>query len=182
MAGEPLMRSLGLDLSTKATGLVLLAASENQNPWLILEETISFPKLKGFDLYMAIAKRIMEVANEYQPARIVLEGYSLNLKNASSVVPLVELGGLVRFFLKIDGYSWLDPRAGELKKFITGKGGTPKDMVVMHVLKRWGHEARDNNTADAYGCACIGLCHANKLRSATKEMRAIVGSLKLNSN
>ena len=27
--------------------------------------------------------------------------------------------------------------------FATGKGNSPKEKIMMHVLKRWGHEIRD---------------------------------------
>ena len=113
------------------------------------------------------------------PDKIVLEGYSLNLQHASSVVPLVELGGLLRFMLFIDGFKWFDPRASEVKKFVTGKGNSPKDQVMMHVLKRWGHTSKSNNTADAFVCAAMGLAHANRLAGVTVDMRAIVGKLGL---
>ena len=124
----------------------------------------------------------MELITERQPDRIVLEGYSLNMKNASSVVPLVELGGLMRFMLHLDGHVWYDPRATEVKKFATGKGNSPKEVVMMHVLKRWGHESKTNNTADAYVCAAMGLAHANRLAGVTLDMRALAGAMKANSS
>ena len=69
----------------------------------------------------------MQTVQDDKPDRIVMEGYSLNMKHASSVIPLVELGGLLRFMLHLDGFKWYDPRATEVKKFVTGKGNSPKD-------------------------------------------------------
>jgi crossover junction endodeoxyribonuclease RuvC len=173
------MKALGLDVSTSKTGVVLLEETGTSTPKLLLEKIVAFPKLTGFERYRAIALEIMElVHSRLQPEdRIVIEGYSLNLKNASSVVPLVEVGSLVRFMFHIDGKSWLDPRATELKQFATGKGNSPKEMVVAHVLSRWGHLALDNNTADAYALSCMGLAHANRLPGVTQSMRLIVGGL-----
>ena len=68
-----------------------------------------------------------------------------------------------------------------MKKFVTGKGNSPKDQVMMHVLKRWGHTSKSNNTADAFVCAAMGLAHANRLAGVTLDMRAIVGKLGLTS-
>lgn len=170
------MRSMGVDLSTKATGLVVLEDAEGK-PKLIFEESLSFPKLSGFYLYREIVTRIVELVDQFEPDRLVIEGYSLNMKNASSVVPLVELGGLLRFMLHVDGRAWLDPRATELKKFVIGKGNGSKDQVMMWVLHRWGHMSKDNNTADAFGLACMGLAHANRLFDLTKEMRLVAGAM-----
>lgn len=176
------MRAIGIDPSTKATGLVVLDGSADAMPALVLEEVISFPKLTGITQRRAIVTAIMERIVEHQPDKIVIEGYSLNLKNASSVVPLVELGGLLRFCLQLDGHKWLDPRASELKKFVIGSGNGNKDQVQMFVLHKWGHVSKSNDTADAYGLACIGLASGGKLPKVTKEMRGVVGSLKIRDN
>jgi Holliday junction resolvasome RuvABC endonuclease subunit len=175
------MKSLGIDISTKATGIVLLEASDIKTPKLLLEKVIkpSVPDLEGWNKYRDIAFQVMSIIQAQEPQRIVIEGYSLNTKNVSSIVPLVELGGLIRFCMNLDGHIWLDPRAGELKKFVTGSGNAQKSTMMMHVLDRWGHKSIDDNTADAYGCACIGLAHSGKLVGATKEQRTVVGALKL---
>lgn len=176
------MRAIGIDPSTKATGIVVLDGAADTMPALVLEEIISFPKLTGIAQRRAIVTAIMERIVEHQPDKIVIEGYSLNLKNASSVVPLVELGGLLRFCLQLDGHKWLDPRASELKKFVIGSGNGNKDQVQMFVLHKWGHVSKSNDTADAYGLACIGLASGGKLPKVTKEMRGVVGSLKIRDN
>lgn len=175
------MRAIGIDPSTSATGIVVLDASASGPPTLVSEDTILPGKLLGMDRARHIVTCIMEAIELAAPDRIVVEGYSLNMKNASSVVPLVELGGLLRFMMYLDGLKWLDPRATELKKFVIGNGNGNKDQVQMWVLKRWGHTSKNNNTADAYGLACMGLAHANKLSSVTLAMRSQVGSLKMRS-
>ena len=173
-----MLTSLGIDLSTKATGLVLLEERMADPPAVLLESEL-VSKETGWKQKSAIVCHIMQLITERKPCKIVLEGYSLNLQHSSSVVPLVELGGLLRFMLYTDGWPWLDPRASEVKKFVTGKGNSPKDQVMMHVLKRWGHTSKSNNTADAFVCAAMGLAHANRLAGVTLDMRAIVGKLGL---
>ena len=173
------MKSVGIDLATGKTGLVLLEESGAKIPTLLSEQIVTYPELEGIERYKAICLHIMVFihANTVPDDRIVIEGYSLNLKKASSVVPLVEVGGLLRFFLNLDGIRWLDPRATEVKKFTSGKGTTPKSMMIACVLQRWGHMSKDDNTADAYSLACMGLAHANRLPGVTKDMRALVGGL-----
>ncbi|QXN72674.1 ruvC-like resolvase [Rhodobacter phage RcZahn] len=176
--------AIGIDASTSSTGVVLLRGQKDAAvPELVLETLVKAPaKLTGIERYKAITIELMEMLEAHKPDRIVIEGYSLNMKNASSVVPLVELGGLIRFMMHLDGYKWLDPRATELKKFVTGKGNAPKEAMMMHVLKRWGHEAKNNDTADAYGLACMGLLHVGALGNSTQDQREIIGAVPLKCN
>jgi len=177
------MRSLGIDLSTKATGLVILCDDGTKFPKLLLEHTIKTKAdQSGIDRNTFICSEIIQTINSFEPDIIVVEGYSLNMRNAASVIPLVELGGLLRFLMHLDGHHWLDPRATELKKFITGKGNCEKDMIMMTVLQRWGHASANNNTADAYGLACMGLAYRGKLPGLTKEMISTVGKLVMVKN
>lgn len=176
------MRSLGIDPSTKATGLVTLDSMHDQAPCLVREQTVKAGTLVGIERNTMIVTAVMEVIHADKPDIIVMEGYSLNMRNAASVIPLVELGGLLRFMMNLDGYSWLDPRAPELKKFITGKGTGEKDMIMMAVLQRWGHASNNNNTADAYGLAAMGLAYRGKLKGLTKEMLSVVGKLTMTKN
>jgi crossover junction endodeoxyribonuclease RuvC len=174
------IRSLGIDLSPSATGLVLLEAGDGlTGPQVLEEREIKVKGLAGMARYAAIVTDLMQTIHAHKPGRIVLEGYGLNLKNAASVVPLVELGGLLRFMLHLDGLEWLAPTPGQVKKFVTGAGNAPKDQVMMHVLKRWGHVSKTNNTADAFVCAAIGLAHLGRAIGATKEMAKLAQALTL---
>jgi crossover junction endodeoxyribonuclease RuvC len=161
---------------------VVLEEAPAAAPILLLEREINCKKLTGTERNREIVTVIMETIHELKPDKIVVEGYSLNLKNAASVVPLVELGGLLRFMLVLDGFKWFDPRAPEVKKFATGEGNADKSKMMMNVLKRWGHEPKTHNTADAYVLACMGLAQQNRLKGATKEMLGIVGKLELRCN
>ena len=175
-------KAMGVDLSTKATGLVVLQPNEKGKPQCLLELVISSKEPPGAARNREIVLRVVEEVHALKPNKIVIEGYSLNLKNASSIIPLVELGGLLRFMLHLDGLGWYAPTAPEVKKFVTGKGNSPKDIVMMNVLKRWGHEAKSNDTADAYVCAAMGLATANRLKDVTLDMRVLAGKLKLTTS
>lgn len=171
-------RSMGVDLSTSATGVVVLEESGVAVPKLVLQDELKSKKT-GFQKYRELCEALLATIHLYEPDRLVLEGYSLNMKNSSSVIPLVEIGGILRFLMNLDGIKWYDPRATELKKFVCGTGNANKDQVMMQTFKRWGFEAPTNNIADAYVLACMGLAHANRLPSITLEMRKVVGNLKV---
>lgn len=172
--------SMGIDASVSATGITVLESNGTPTPKLVYEGEIKPPsKLRGVERYIHITREVMTLVHKHVPDKIVLEGYSLNMKNASSVIPMVELGGLIRFLMHIDGLEWFDPRATEMKKFVSGKGTGDKAMIAMHVLKRWNHESATHNLADSYGLAAMGLAQANRLPSITQSMRQIAGSMKL---
>jgi crossover junction endodeoxyribonuclease RuvC len=173
---KPQITSMGIDVSATATGLLILKETGENHPEVMFVEEVT-PKTTGMIRAREIVTRIMEIIHVTKPDKIVVEGYSLG-KNMNSTIPLVEIGGLLRFMLHLDGLPWFDPRASEVKKFATGKGNAPKDVVMMWVLKRWGYTSETNNIADAYVLAAMGLAQANRLPGITKEMRALVGSLK----
>lgn len=172
---------MGIDPSVSATGIVILAANKTKHPDLVLEKEIKFPKLKGMERAKAICTEVMTIIHDHGPQTIVVEGYSLNMKNASSVIPLVELGGILRLMMHLDGFKWYDPRATELKKFVTGGGAAQKSAMMMHVLHRWGYMAKTDNLADAYGLACIGLSITNRLPGLNLPQRTVVSQLEIRS-
>jgi crossover junction endodeoxyribonuclease RuvC len=177
LSGSKPLTALGIDASVSGTGLVLLQENGQHHPKVAYEGEVAFSGLRGCHRLKEIVAAIMGTVHGLKPDKIVMEGYSLNLKNRASVVPLVELGGLLRFMLYLDGLPWFEPRASELKKFATGSGNSPKDKVMMHVLKRWGHESKTNNTADAFVLAAMGLAQANRLPGITLDMRKITGAM-----
>lgn len=179
--------ALGIDLSTTATGLVILRGNGTPIPDVEVElelnkNTTELKDLVGLDMVREQVTIIMQLIDSWKPDRIVVEGYSLNVKNASSIIPLVTIGAILRLMMKIDGYKWADPKAGTVKKFATGKGTGQKDVIMQQVLKRWGFEAKTNNTCDAYVLALMGLAHIGQLPRLTTEQQGTIGSMKLLCN
>jgi len=168
---------MGIDLSSAATGIVVLSETPTQSPVCLYESEVLINDVKGVKKQRAICVTIMTLINAWRPDKIVLEGYSLNLQNKSSIIPLVELGGLLRFCLHLDGQTWYEVKASQVKQFATGSGNAKKAQVMMHVLKRWGHESKTDNTADAYTLAAIGLGSANLLKGLTQSQYAIAMNL-----
>lgn len=63
-----------------------------------------------------------------------------------------------------------------LKKFVTGSGNAPKDLMLLSVFKKWGQEYRDNNLADAYGLARMAEAVDTGITAFKYEQEAL-GSL-----
>jgi crossover junction endodeoxyribonuclease RuvC len=172
------MKSMGLDLSVTATGMVVCQAEDRQ-PVVVYQRVLSFPKLKGHARYKAIGGEIIDALNEHRPERIVIEGYGFKFKG--SAIPIVELGGLVKYVLLQYGYRYCNPSPNELKQFATGKGNAGKEDVMAGVLLNWGYDTDDNNLADGFALSVMGLAHANLIKISALQ-RQIVGAMKILCN
>lgn len=85
---------------------------------------------------------------------IVIEGYSYG--SPFQAHALGELGGIIRFNLyeNKSRFTAVPPQA--VKKFVSGKAGCPKDIMIKEVFRRWQFDTNDNNVADAFSLCRIG--------------------------
>lgn len=140
---------LGIDPSTK-TGFAFLNGLGYQHTGLI-----TFPKLKGMARVHAIVSEVKEVVLKEKPKLVMIEGYGY--ANAHSLALLVEIGGAIRHLLWEMGVPYLEIPPNNLKQYTTGSGATKKDLMLLEVFKRWGEEIKDDNIADAYALAKMGV-------------------------
>lgn len=90
---------------------------------------------------------------------IVMEGYSRNAKygrEESGELSVIVRSALFQHLHRVP--CLVAPLL--LKKYVTGKARVEKNAMMMHVYKRWGFEAKNDDEADAAGLAMIGraLC------------------------
>jgi crossover junction endodeoxyribonuclease RuvC len=167
------MRVLGLDPSTH-TGAVVLESNKKYEISTLYAEEINFPKLKGLERCANIASVVMAVQEEYQFDFCVIEGYGF--ANSNTLVDLVEIGTVIRYFLWQIGINYLVVPPNSLKMFI-GKGNMPKEMIRLEVFKQYGFEHPSNDVIDAFGLAMFGLaCVGGKF--PVKAMQACNAVLK----
>jgi Holliday junction resolvasome RuvABC endonuclease subunit len=171
---RPGLISLGLDISATSTGLTVLRSADPKckAPEVLFEDAFQ-PKTKGMERCHQVADWVIGRVVDLGPDRITIEGYALG-KFAGAAIAIVSVGAIVRYTL----YRRLEPSPTELKKFVTGKGGAKKEHMMMEVLSRWGHKSKNNDTADAYGLAALGLAWSGRL-DMTHDMREIVGKQRL---
>lgn len=140
---------LGLDLSLTGTGIVVL----DENNQVAHSETVK-NKAKGMERLQIIRNRVNEVLIKFPPFCICVEGYAMGSRSGQAF-SIGELGGVIKLLLFENGYNpYLVPPT-RLKKFVVGGGKAEKDMIMMKVFQRWGWEASDNNTADAFSAAML---------------------------
>jgi crossover junction endodeoxyribonuclease RuvC len=172
--------TFGIDQSTQSTGLVVLEGSIKSPPRVLLEETFKPKKLEGMPRISAVLGRILSIRDEFNPDGMAIENYGLSMKHKSSIIPLVSLGAVIRYYFEQEEIPYLCPTPGEHKRFITGNGNTPKDKIKGFVFDVWGFDAANGDTADAYGLACIALAHKNQLANLNLTMREVAWGLKSN--
>lgn len=98
---------------------------------------------------------VADILFHEKPELVLMEGYS----NASTYgrEKAGELGGAVKMAVYracIDPPLVIPPTT--LKKFVTGKGTSPKNVMIQQVYKNWGREFSDDNEADAFSLSVFG--------------------------
>lgn len=145
-------RCIGLDLSLSSTGMSCLHFVHGETYRAEIAR-VQPKKLDGPRRIVYIRDAVLEFVEAQRPDVISIEHYAFGAKNQAH--QLGELGGVVRVALHEYGYGYYDCAPGVLKKFVTGKGNAPKDVVIKGVYKQWGFDTDSNDVADAYSLSWI---------------------------
>lgn len=106
---------------------------------------------RGVDRLLDIQSHMREQLHDFKIKDVSMEGYAFGSQMSNM---LGELGGMVKMTLKDDfGVYPLIVPPTSLKKYVTGKGNTQKNQMLMHVYKKWDVEFDDDNAADSYALA-----------------------------
>jgi crossover junction endodeoxyribonuclease RuvC len=155
----------GVDIATR-TGI---AVWRNEEIIYTSEITSSRKEMlyRGGD----IAAQVLAVLKQHASSMVVIEGYSY--ASRGSIVQLVELGTVVRYFLLQNDFVYREIAPNTLKKFVTGKGNAKKETMMLEVYKRWGVDPTTNNIADAVGLAYLGAALHGKVKMPVSHMAAL---------
>lgn len=152
------MLSLGLDISSTSTGVVLLDSTQAEplfkDTWCPKPDGMSYVKRGDWQ-----ANALLELLAEHKPDQIMIEGYSLG--SATGAEPLITVGAILRYVLFLSGYTWTDIAPSRLKKFA---GAALKQDMKLAVYKRWKFEHSSDDVIDAYVLALIGEAVAGRER------------------
>lgn len=143
------MLSLGLDISSTSTGVVLLDSAHAEPVF----QGLFKPEADGLPYHVRgdqQANKLLALLEKHQPDRILIEGYSLG--SATGAEPLITVGAILRYVLHLSGYAWGDVAPSRLKKFA---GAALKQDMKLAVFKRWGFEHSSDDVIDAYVLALI---------------------------
>lgn len=145
---------VGLDPSINATGIIVLDQKGN-----IIEQKLFSCKVKNGSIEDYLIKYESEISfipNIVGLQMIYLEGPAYHAAGQS----ILQMGAIhfltrLMFYKKKIPFDVIAP--GSLKKFVTGKGNSKKDLMLLKTYKKWGIEFEDDNLCDAYGLARMAL-------------------------
>lgn len=141
---------MGVDTSTK-TGYVILDDAGEVAVAGVLHHK---PHTHRFERFAKYSQEIANLVDAYGVDVVAIEGYSFAGKFNNSLQ--YELGACIRMRLHQDETPFIEVPPTSLKKFVTGKGNSKKDLMLLGVYKRWDFDTEDDNEADAYGLAQFG--------------------------
>lgn len=159
------MITMGVDPSTK-TGIAVAESGR-----VLKTCRLEVPQRSGLHRAGALAALLLEELASWDPKLVVFEGYGY--ANSHTLVTLVEIGTVLRYFTMQKGFEYVDIPPTSLKKFVTGKGNAKKDVMMLEVYKRFGYEAPTNDEADAIGLAMFGQAMHGKVILPTAHMAAV---------
>lgn len=172
---------MGLDLSLRGTGLVVVRGTEVLRSRRLATEAIPDGAVgasaicglrvqrSGAKVYRGsdeeciewIARRVAAAFRKYKPEIVVLENYAFS-KHSRALSSLHEVGGVVKNRLHLLEAPWVVAAPTEVKKTATGSGGASKAEMLL-AARRQGLEFRNSDEADGYWCAQWGLENMDRL-------------------
>jgi crossover junction endodeoxyribonuclease RuvC len=148
------MRVLGIDPSTRM-GLVVIDYDEHLSRIKTVYKTEYRSKRFEMERLGDIGEAVIKTCEKYHPQLIGVEGYSFGSKFNHEI--MYSVGTVIRYFLWQSEYAYRIIPPTTLKKFVTGKGNSKKDLMMLGVYKTWGFDTQNDNVADAYALAMYTL-------------------------
>lgn len=143
--------SIGVDPSARSTGVVVL-----REDGLVLHAEALEIETTGVARLVEIRNRLAAICKRYGPFDVgVRESYSLGSTNRPFL--LGEVGGIVQLALHDYAGRVEECAPKALKKFATGNASASKAEVMRAVSARWDAHYANDDIADAYVLARIGL-------------------------
>jgi Holliday junction resolvasome RuvABC endonuclease subunit len=155
---------MGIDLSLSSTGICIIEEDFFETKKIIHSETLN-NKLRGFERWNYIEKKIEKIIEKYEPDIIGIEGYAFK---AYRTIDLAELGGIIKKKIYEMGVQVIVFSSSQVRKILTGKGMKPKELdhldikewIIEEIKEGYGIEftKKQHNEADAFGVAFSVLC------------------------
>ena len=161
---------LGIDLSLTATGIIRL---EDET---ILDSQLIKTKKNG-DKPTEEVKRLVSIVDQIKTdgvELVAIEGLAFMARNTSSLVQLSALNYFVRKKLMDEEIPFVIVAPSSLKKFITGKGNSGKDIMFLETYKRYGESFTDDNLCDAFALSKVAEALINKKIKPTKFQEEVL--------
>jgi len=162
--------AVGIDPSANATGVVVLGAEGE-----LLHASVIEPPMQGLERLAYIRDALDSILSLYPYLKIgVRESYSMRSVHRSFL--LGEVGGIAQLAM-YDHCSRVEEAApAALKKFASSMSTATKDDMKTAVAQRWGVKFSDDNIADAYALARLGLGMLNPSLVQRRDQREVIAN------
>ena len=171
------MISLGLDLSLTGTGVVRMDEKGEFTSRLIKSKPVGPLPIDELKRLRGIVHMIEGFAPLREVDLVLIEGLAFSIRNTTSLVQLSALNYLVRNRLYKMDVDFVIVGPTTLKKFVSGKGNTKKDGMMLETYKRWGVSFSSNDLCDAHGMARLGQILKSKSRGDLPKFQEEVVNL-----
>ena len=143
---------VGVDQSANHTGVVILDVSTRR----VVDQALIEPQQRGIDRLEYVRDKLYTLLNAHTWCVLgIHEGYSFGSVHQSFL--LGEIAGIVKLALRDRCGRVEECAPTALKKYIAGHGAATKGNVRDAINARWGVHYRDDNLADAYALAQLGI-------------------------
>lgn len=151
---------LGIDGSVAKIGFSLLRGSR-------IRSWVFHPRASGGVKRLAEIRDVTaDILSTYGVSAVCIEGYSFGSR-ATQAHSTGEAGGVIRLALYDAKVPFVDIPPTSLKKFLSGKGTTPKTGMPLALFKQYGVEYANEDETDAAGlvimAAALGGAHHRDL-------------------
>lgn len=148
---------VGLDISLRSTGVALFTEGEHIT-WAVTSK----PPQTVFDVAQSIQKHLLPIIQRDKQAVIFIEDYAFgSFGTSSSVTALIELTGVIVFWLRTLGIRYYKIPPTIVKKHLCGKGNVKKEQMLLHAYKEYGISFANSDECDAFVLADIGYAFLN---------------------
>jgi crossover junction endodeoxyribonuclease RuvC len=164
----------GIDPSMSATAIVVL----DENDKIVLKKIIKSKPCGGEydDVKRLIHTRdgldaLKEFNTEENKIKVCIEGISFGSKGRGADL-LASLNYVVQMWLYENNIEYKCIPPNTLKKFVTGSGNSPKNIMLKEIYKRWGEDFDSDDIGDAYGLAkMVSISNGSTSKKVVKRKK-----------
>lgn len=163
---------VGIDQSLTSTGLCVFDEQATLLHQGCVGTSAGRSPMEEVERFITLFNRVHQAittAAANRPVCVVMEDFAFSQPH--NMAALGGLGWHFRIMMSRTAWHFAACGTSTLKKVATGKGGVPKEQVILGVYKRWAFESSDNNVADAYVLGRIALTAYAKPPSGTLGVR-----------
>ena len=139
-----------------SSGVVVLENGKIALQKVIRSKPVGDKPIDELQRIRKIVEEIEDIVSEYNPTIAVIENMAFGIQKTTSLTQLAALNFFTRAMLADYRVPFFLCAPTTLKKFLTGKGNSDKEVLMMVVYRDYKEQILDNNLVDGFGLSLIG--------------------------